>query len=117
MTVRKFITALTLVMCAGLVLSACDGPPDESIMDAEDAIKKAAAAGADADSPKLLDQARSLMQEAKMLREQGHDKDARKKADLAIIRAEKAEKNSLRLSGVNSEGGAVEEEPTGEGGE
>jgi hypothetical protein len=112
MTVRWIISLLTLAMCTGFMLSACGEPPDQRIMDAEDAIKKAAAAGADAESPKLLDQARSLVQEAKMLGEQGHNKDARNKAELAIIRAEKAEKNALRLSSAHHEEGATGEEKT-----
>jgi hypothetical protein len=82
------------------MLTACEGPPDQAIMDAEDAIKQAVAAGADVDSPKLLDKARTSLQEAKMYNEQGNYKEARKKADLTIIRAEKAAKNAERLTGA-----------------
>lgn len=114
MTFRWILFLVIVAFCSGLLLSSCAAPPDDAIMDAEDAIKKAATAGADADSPKLLDQARELLQDAKMLREQGKNKEARNKAALAIIRAEKAEKNALRLSGTSRAPGEVVSEEEGE---
>ena len=100
MQVRYIISILLLALLCGFLVTACNGPPDDAIMDAEDAIKAAANAGADSESPKLLDRARGLLQEAKMLSEQGNYKDARKKAEVAVIQADKAKKNAERSSGV-----------------
>ena len=92
MTFRWILFLLIVTMCGGFLLTSCAPPSDDTIMDAEDAIKKAATAGADEASPTLLNQARELLQEAKMLREQGNNREARNKAALAIIRAQKAER-------------------------
>ncbi|MCF7809410.1 DUF4398 domain-containing protein [bacterium] len=104
MKMRYSLLTLFVISVCGFMLTACEGPPDQLIMDAEDAIKEAAAVGADVDSPKLLDKARTSLQEAKMYNEQGNYKEARKKAELTIIRANKAQKNAERLSGVTQEG-------------
>ena len=108
MTFRWMLILLVMAFCGSFLLSSCAPPPDDTIMDAEDAIKRAATAGADEASPTLLNQARELLQEAKMLREQGNNKEARNKAALAIIRAQKAE----RLAGGTSarSEGEMEEE-------
>jgi len=86
-----------------LMLSSCSQPPDEEIMAAEDAIKAAIDAGADELSPNMLNKARNLLQDAKMLNEQGKYSDARKKAEFAVIRAGKAQKNAERLSEAKHE--------------
>jgi len=83
------ITSITFI--------ACSNAPDEIIMTAEAAVDAAAEAGADEYSPKLFNKAEILLQEAKMLNEKGDHDGAKKKAEFAIIRAEKAEKNANRL--------------------
>ncbi len=100
MSFRHIVPVLLLSLTFGVLISGCEGPPDEIIMDAEDAINSAIAAGAADASPGLLGKAQTLLQEAKMLREQGKNKDARKKAEVAIIRARKAEKYAMQVSGV-----------------
>ena len=100
MQVRYIISIFLLALLCGFLVTACEGPPDESIMNAEAAIKAAINAGADDDSPKLLDKSRRFLQEAKMLNEQGKYNDARKKAASAVIQANKAKKNSERLAGA-----------------
>ncbi len=100
MQVRYIISIFLLALLCGFLVTACEDSPDEAIMDAEDAIKAAINAGADDDSPKLLDKSRRFLQEAKMLNEQGKYKDARKKAESSVIQANKAQKNAERLSGA-----------------
>ncbi|MDP8241098.1 MAG: DUF4398 domain-containing protein [Candidatus Hatepunaea meridiana] len=98
----KFSSILSLILVAfvaSLLFSACEGPPDDAVMDAEDAIKAAVASGAEDLSPKLLDKAQKLLQEAKMLSEQGRYKDAFKQAQFCIVRAKSAKKNAERLGG------------------
>ncbi|NQT34037.1 DUF4398 domain-containing protein [bacterium] len=116
MQVRYTISILLLALLCGFLVTACSSPPDDAIMDAEDAIKAAISAGADDDSPKLLDRSRRYLQEAKMLSEQGNYKEARKKAASSVIQANKAKKNAERLSGVEvpSEAAPVEEAPAEE---
>ena len=114
---RWVIPVLLMAACCCLMLSACGGPPEAEIMAAEDAIKRAAAAGADESSPNLLEKAQGFLQDAKVLSEQGHYSEARKKADFARMRAEQAEKNASRLSKVEekqgTEGVAEEAPPEG----
>ena len=98
MKLRYTLLTLFVICVCGFMLTSCGEPPDTAIIDAEDAIKTAIAAGADADSPKLLDKARTLLQEAKMYSEQGDDKNSRNKAITAKIVAEKATRNSDRLA-------------------
>lgn len=88
---------LLLAFVISLVVSSCAEPPDVEIMAAEDAIKNAINANAEDLSPRLLNKAQKLLQEAKMLNEQGKFAEAKKKAQYAILRAEKAVKNSDRL--------------------
>jgi len=101
MKLRYTLLTLFVVCACGFMLTACEEPPDTYIMDAEDAIKAAVAAGADVDSPKLLDKARTFLQEAKMYQEQGNKKDAKNKAVSARIKAEKATRNANRLAEAN----------------
>ncbi|MBM3328390.1 MAG: DUF4398 domain-containing protein [Calditrichaeota bacterium] len=92
----------TLSLVAGLVAFGaigCSEPPDDAIMKAEDAIKKAVEAGAEEASPRLLGKARTALSEARALADQGHNSDARKKAELAVIQAEQAERNAIRTGG------------------
>ena len=103
MKLRYTLLALLVISVCGFMLTACEEPPDNAIMDAEDAIKTAIAAGSDVDSPKLLDKARTLLQEAKMLREQGDTKGARNKAVNAKIIADKATRNANRLAEAHGE--------------
>ena len=93
----KFLTLLLVMSFTTIAFIACAGPPDELIMTAEAAVNHASAAGADEFSPKLFNKAEALLQEAKMLNEKGDYEAAKKKAEFAIIRAEKAEKNANRL--------------------
>ena len=100
---------LLAVVCIAL-LNACAKPPDEAIMSAEDAIKAAAAAGADEASPTLMGKARGFLQEAKVLSEQKRYSDAGKKAGSAKIYAEKAGKyaqgpHNAKKGGAEGEGG------------
>ncbi len=104
---KKFTTVflfLLLAVSLSLVVSSCGKPADTEIMAAEDAINNAAAAGAEDNSPKLLEKARALVQEAKALNEQGKYNEARKKADTALMRAEKAQKNSERIGSQPKDG-------------
>ena len=94
----KFLSLLLLISIVSSSLISCKSPPEDEIMVAEDAIKSASAAGADEFSPRLFDKAQVYLQEAKMLNEHGKFDEARKKAEFAIIRAEKAEKNARRLT-------------------
>ncbi len=110
MSLRYIIPVLLLSLTCGFLISACGSPPDNAIMNAEDAIKSAIDAGAEDSAPGLLSKARSLLQEAKMLREQGKNKDARKKAGVAVIRAQKAEKYARQLSGATEEAPSTTEE-------
>ncbi len=110
MSLRYIIPVLLLSLTCGFLISACGGPPDDEIMNAEDAIRSAIAAGAEDSAPGLLGKARALLQEAKMLREQGKNKDARKKAEVAVIRAKKAEKYTRQLAGTLDEAPATTEE-------
>lgn len=103
-------SVILIAVIFGVMLSACTSPPDEEIMAAEDAIKRAVAAGADEDSPRLLDKARTLLQEAKMLNEQGDFKEARDKASYSVIQAKKAEKNSTRIARASEEGADMYDE-------
>ena len=111
MRLRYILLTLFFLSTCGFLLTACEGPPDDAVFDAEDAIKKAIEAGAEDGSPKLLDDARTHLQDAKMFREQGKYKEARDKAEIAVIRAEKAEKNANRLAVAHGE---IEEEPPAE---
>lgn len=90
-------------------LVGCGKPPEEQIMAAEDSIKAAVAAGAEEMSPKLLEKARTYLQDAKMLTEQGHYGEARKKAEFAAMRAGEARRNAAKLGGHKAEGGAAPE--------
>jgi len=101
MKLRYTLLTLFVISVCGFMLTACEEPPDTAIMDAEDAIKTAIAAGADVDSPKLLDKARTLLQEAKMFQEQDNTKSARNKAVNAKILADKAARNANRLAEAN----------------
>ena len=97
---KKTLLLLPVILLAlvfSLALTSCDEPPEEEIITAEDAIKKALEYGADEASPRLLEKAQKLMQEAKMLNEQGKFKEARQKAEFAKIRADKAVMNAERL--------------------
>ncbi len=100
MQVRYTISILLLALLCGFLVTACEGPPEDALMDAEDAVKAAVNAGADSDSPKLLNRSRRLLQEAKMLSEQGNYKEARKKAASSVIQANKAKKYADELSGT-----------------
>ena len=93
----KFLTLIIVMSISSIAFIACSNPPDELIMTAEAAVNSAAEAGADEFSPKLFHKAEALLQEAKMLNEKGDHDGAKKKAEYAIIRAEKAEKNANRL--------------------
>ena len=93
----KFLVLSMVISITSGALISCSSPPDELLMTAEDAVNSASAAGADEFSPKIFDKAQSLLQEAKMLNEQGDYEGAKKKAEYAIIRAEMAEKNANRL--------------------
>ncbi len=103
-----FITLLSMLL--GIMIIGCESPPDQEIMDAEDAIKRAMTAGADELSPKLYDAAMQQLQDAKMLSEQENYEGARKKAAFAVIKAKKAEKNAIRLSGVEPEESATDDQ-------
>lgn len=94
----KLVPLFAFLLSIGL--SACSQPPEEEIMAAEDAFKAAVNAGAEETSPKLLNKAQTLLQEAKMLSEQGHYSQARKKAEFALLRADQAKKNAERLEAV-----------------
>jgi len=110
---------LLLAVAGSMLLAACSKPADDAVMTAEDAIKAAVAAGAEDSSPKLLEKAQNLLQEAKMLNEQGQHPEARKKAEYAVMRAHEAEKNATRMSEVAKkkaeDGTAQEPTEAGEG--
>lgn len=89
---RWLVVGILSLAVAGFILSACSSPPDKEIAQAEEAIKNAVAAGADAKSPKLVNMAREALNEAKTLTDQGHYKEARKKALSAANFAEMAER-------------------------
>jgi hypothetical protein len=95
---------LTIILVAalafGLTLSACSKPADDEITAAENALKKAQAAGADAASPRLYEKAKDLLAEAKRANDGGNYADARKKAEFALMRAEQAGRNAEKLGGV-----------------
>ncbi len=98
---KKFIPVFLLLLVAfsaSIMFSACEKTADDQIIAAEDAIKSAINAGADESSPKLLGKARTKVQEAKMLNEQGDYNQAHKKAYSALLNAQGAEKNATRLS-------------------
>ena len=94
----KFLSLLIVISIAAFSFISCSSPPEDEIMAAEAAVKAALAAGADEFSPRLFDKAQSFLQEAKMLNEQGDYAGAKKKAEYALIRAEKSEKNADRLN-------------------
>ncbi|MFC2150522.1 DUF4398 domain-containing protein [Calditrichota bacterium] len=96
-------TTLTFTILFSLILSisimGCSSPPDAEMEGAEAEITKAIQAGADEFSPKLLDRARRYYSEAKIAYDAGDFKEAMNKAELTRMTAEKAIKNSDRMSG------------------
>ena len=98
-----FLPVLFIALSLTSLVTSCAQPPEAEIMAAEDAIKSALNAGADDGSPRLLEKAQKLLQEAKMLSEKGDYKGAIQKAEYARGRAEKAEKNTLRLEEAEKE--------------
>jgi len=102
----SILTLAALVLGAGL--TACSKPADQEIQAADDALRAAKNVGADQTSPKLFEKAQTMLQDAKMLNEQGHFSEARKKADYARIRAEQAKTNAEKSGGERKErlGGA-----------
>ncbi len=90
------VLVLSLVFLSGIV--GCDKAPEALLMEAEDAIKQAKNIGADELTPRIFDQANAFLSEAKSLNAQGKYKEAKKKADSALIRAQKAIRESTRLN-------------------
>lgn len=110
MNVRPlFLVGLLGIWLTGGLFSGCSKPPDQEITQAEQAIKEAVQAGADGKSPKLINMARTALEEAKTLADQGHYKDARKKALTAKSFAEMAEKHSSGVGGRPQKKSAEEE--------
>jgi len=104
---KKLIPVFLLLLVAfsaSMIFSACTKTADDQILAAEDAIKSAINAGADESSPKLLSKANTMLQEAKMLNENGDYKEANKKAYSALLKAQSAEKNATRLNEAKNGG-------------
>ncbi len=103
MFIRYILSLFLMVFCFGFLFTACEGPPDDAIMDAEDAIKAAIEAGAEDSSPKLLEKAQVRLQDAKMFSEQGRYKEASKKAESSVVMAQSAMKNAQRIAATEDE--------------
>ena len=103
MFIRYILSLFLMVFCFGFLFTACEGPPDDAIMDAEDAIKAAIEAGAEDSSPKLLEKAQVRLQDAKMFSEQGRYKEARKKAESSVVMSQSAMKNAQRIAATEAE--------------
>jgi len=89
---RYLTPVLLFTFVCALTVTSCSKPADDLIMKAEDALKAAAEAGAETDSPNLYGKAYKQLQDAKMYNEQHQYKKARSEAQASIVNAQAAER-------------------------
>ncbi len=102
---RRFLIVLPILFAAFAFTSfftACSSPPDAEMDAAETAVRQMNNAGAEELVPNLYDKTIKYHQEAKSLNEQGKYAEAKKRAELTVMMAEKCVKEAERLSKARS---------------